>query len=239
MTDFAKQTQIGLALGGDPLLSRLIAEIQRFGSLLRHYGISIKVDSPKARIAWATLPLAAKENILKGFSNYHRDCLDLHNSGVSLRDNYAVLAHCLKRANLFALEDVKGFVADNHIVEVYNLDHIQLFRSINFFDYCNYSMLDLLAREWFDLYDRLSSITDYAMNEFLGTIASGKLHKLTVPLHILKERDSSPRGVFNFDFQYCCPLYSKPGVAGGYLLTESVTELALFAPGDENVSFLR
>jgi hypothetical protein len=69
--------------------------------------------------------------------------------------------------------------------------------------------------------------------------SSVKLQKLTVPLHILKECDSNPRGVFNFDFQYCCPLFSKAGVAGGYLLTEQVTEMAPFTAGEENVSFLR
>lgn len=223
----------------DLILDELLREIELFVALLKRFDIDLAVDTPEARVAWSGLPEPVKAHIFRGFSQYHRNCRELAASGVSLRDNYALLAHSLKRANLFAIEDVRQFLTTDNIVEIYNLDHIQIFRSINFFDYCNYSVLDLLAREWFDLYERLSSITEYAMREFLETLKGGTLRKLTVPQHILKERDSNPRGIFHFDFQYCCPLFSAPGVSGGYLLTENVTELDLLAPSDEKVAFLR
>lgn len=239
MVDGALSLQAWHKQEADPILDKLLHEIECFVTLLKPFDINLAIDSPKARIAWAVLPVAAKAQILHGFSQYHNNCRELVISGVSLRDNYAFLAHSMKRANLFAIEDIRRLLTQDNIVEIYNLEHIQIFRSINFFDYCNYSVLDLLAREWFDLYERLSSITECVMHEVLEPIKTGKVRKLTVPLHVLKERDSNPRGVFHFDFQYCFPLYSAPGVPGGYLLTENVTELDLLAPSDKKLAFLR
>ena len=68
---------------------------------------------------------------------------------------HALLMHSLKKAHLFTTESVSSLITNENIVEVYNLDHVQLFRSINFFDLCNYSLLDLLARQWFELFERL------------------------------------------------------------------------------------
>jgi hypothetical protein len=223
----------------DPILNELLPKLARFQALLRQHDSDVEIDSAAAREAWAALAEPVKRASLLGFSGYLENCEETVRSGISLRDNYALLSHSLKRANLFATENVQGFLTSQNIAEVYNLDHIQTFRSINFFDLCNYSLLDLLAREWFVLYERLSSITDQAMREFQMALEAKELRRLTIPVHLLKERDSNPRGVFRFDFQYCCPLFSAPGVLGGYLLTENVTELDLFAPGDESFTFLR
>lgn len=237
-TELASTNVISL-LHRDPIYNELLLEMEKFVAMLREYGISVKIDSPEAHLAWSQIPDMAKTKILAGFAGYSNNCAELHRSGVNLRDNFSLLTHSLKRSNLFSNEDIRSFLTDDNIAEVYNLNHVQIFRTINFFDYCNYSVLDLLAREWFVLYERLSTVTEYAMREFLQSIASGKLQRLTVPRHILKERDSNPRGVFQFDFQYCCPLFSAPGVVGGYLLTENVRELDLFTAENDSFTFLR
>ena len=234
------RTQAGdTSSSNDPILNELTAKMRRFAWLLREHGASVEIDSAAARGAWALLPEGIKHQALGGFSRYQSNCEELSRAGISLRDNNALLAHTLMRANLFAKEDLPGFVTDQNIVEIYNLDHIQIFRTINFFDLCNYSLLDLLAREWFVLYERLSSVTEHAMREFLQTLESGKLRRLSVPIHLLKERDSDPRGIFQFDFRYCCPLFSAHEVSGGYLLTENVTEIDLYAAGEDGFAFLR
>jgi hypothetical protein len=226
--------------GVDPILEALDAKLRLFASLLREHGADAEIDSAAARLAWAGLPEPAKLATFRGFSHYVQNCEDLTSAGISLRDNYSFLMHTMKRAGLFTQENIQSFLTNQNIVEVYDLNHIQIFRTINFFDLCNYSLLDLLAREWFVLYERLSSVSELSMREFQLCLASGKLRRLTIPVHLLKERDSNPRGVFRFDFQFCCPLYSAPDVCGGYLLTENVTELELYAPGEETkISFIK
>jgi hypothetical protein len=225
--------------GADPILNDLIVELQRFAALLKEHGTEVDVDSPKARAAWAGLEESAKRNILKSFSTYHRNCREMHASGVSLRDNLAFVGHSLQLANMFAKDDLSTLMTNDHMIEVYNLNDIQIFRSINFFDYCNYSLLDLLAREWMSLYERMSSVTESIFKEIHGTVAAKELRRFSTPAHVMKERDASPCGVFRTDFLYCCPLFSGPDQIAGYLLVLDVTELDLLSADEQKFTFLR
>ncbi|MGZ3694763.1 MAG: hypothetical protein ACXWQO_11310 [Bdellovibrionota bacterium] len=211
----------------DPILKDLIAEIEAFVLLLKNYDIEVELSSGKAIAAWAQLTESAKADIFKRFSTYHRNCSELHGSGISLRDNNAVLAHCLKRANLFSKQSLRGFVEDKHMVEVYNLDNIQILRSINFFDYCNYSIMDLLARDWMNLYERLSSMTASIFREIHEIVAAKETRTFQTPAHVMREIDAVPNGVFCTDFRFCSTLFSAPDVAAGYLLLCDVTELGV------------
>lgn len=223
----------------DPVLNELVPMLVRFQKLLRDHGGDVEIDSKASREAWLMLPEEVKMAVLKGFSFYLDICEDTVRAGISLRDNYGLLSHSLKKANLFTIEDVSSYITNDNIVEVYNLDHVQLFRSINFFDLCNYSLLDLLARQWFELFERLESVTNANLEEINLTVKGGKLRRMTVGPHLLKELDSNLRGVFDFNLLYCCPVFAAPGVTGGYLLIDTVKEIDLFVPGDESFTFLR
>lgn len=223
----------------DLVLESLLAEIQGFATLLKHYEIEVGIESEPARAAWFNLAENAKQEILKRFSTYHRNCRDLHMSGISLRDNIAVLSHCLKRSNLFAKNDIREFISNEHMVEVYNLENVQIFRSINFFDYCNYTLLDLLSREWMELYERLSSITESIFREIHSSVAAKEFRLFDTPAHVMKEKYAKPCGVFRTDLLSCCPVYSAPELVSGYLLALDVTELDVQDTSNSNLSFLR
>ncbi len=172
-------------------------------------------------------------------NTYYRNCLEAVAAGVSLRDNRAFVAFNLKKANLYAKDDITSLIHDDHMIEVYDHSDVQVFRSINFFDYCNYSLLDLLAREWMALYERLSSITESIFREIKGSVAAKELRRFETPSHIMKERDACPSGIFRTDFLYCCPLYNAPEQTAGYLLVLDVAELDLVDPENEKFVFLR
>lgn len=226
-------------LGADPVLNDLLSELYGFAALLKEYGFDVAIDSPASRAAWASLDTSKKQGILKNFSTYYRNCLEMHAAGVSLRDNRAFVFHSLKRTNLFAVDNTSNLFTNDHMVEVYNLSNIQIFRSINFFDYCNYSLLDLLAREWMDLYERLPSITKSLFGELSAAIEAKELRRILTPAHVMRERDANPCGVFQTDVLYCCPLYNAPGVLAGYLLVWDVKEIDLESPDRQKVTFLR
>jgi hypothetical protein len=226
-------------LNSDPILNNLLFELRGFAALLKEYDLEVAIDSPASHAAWAGLDTSKQQGIFKNFSTYYRNCLEMHAAGISLRDNRAFVFHSLKRANLFAVDDTTNLFTNDHMVEVYNLGNIQIFRSINFFDYCNYSLLDLLAREWMDLYERLPSITNSLFKELSSAIEAKELRPILTPAHVMRERDANPCGVFKTDVLSCCPLYSAPGVLAGYLLVWDVTEIDLESPDNQRVTFLR
>lgn len=227
------------ALHADPVLDQLLEQIHGFAQLLREHGTEVAIDSPRAREAWAGLGLEAKEKILRQFTAYHQNCRELYAFGVSLRDNLAFVNHSLKRARLFAKDPIDNLLRNDYMVEAYNLDNIQIFRSINFFDYCNYSILDLLAREWMELYERLSSVTESIFGEISAMLTVKEFRNFETPAHVMKERDANPCGVFRTKGVFCCPLYSGPGVMAGYILAIEVEEIDVLQKDRQKVTFLR
>ncbi|MNT65143.1 hypothetical protein D3C72_2031010 [compost metagenome] len=87
---------------------------------------------------------------------------------------------------------------EDTVVEIYGPNMIQLYRSVNFYQYSSYSLLDLSAFEWFVLWDRPRAVTEKLMNvahEVLTDFVP--LRKLDLPIHILREiRDTGLTGNF-------------------------------------------
>lgn len=91
--------------------------------------------------------------------------------------------------NLEPMFDVKEAIESGDIVEIYSLDAIQLYRNLNFFKYCSYSLVDLLMNEWFVLYERPQIVTDTMMEDINRVIGGpNKLIPYTMPEHILFEK---------------------------------------------------
>lgn len=226
-------------LRADPALLNLLKELEGFSNLLREYNIYVGVHSEKALEAWAALPELRKRGILKVFSEYHATCQEVHASGVSLRDNRALTAHSLRRAGLSTKHEL-NFVTDEKMVEIYNLENVQTFRSVNFFDYCNYTLLDVLAREWYVLYERLDAVNEGLFDTVKRAIESGQPVKFQLPPVVMKERDSNPRGIFQTHHQMVCPVYGIGGSPAGFLVTLDALELDVEQPNqEEKVLFLR
>src|SRR3989344_3386180 len=141
----------------DTLRKTLYEELEKFAHLLSLYKISVRIDSPQASTAWSLRSDEEKIKIIENFSQNRLMFSEMHLAGVSLRDNRAMLARSMERCKLKSRHNLLDVITNENMVEVYNLENVQLYRSINFFDYCNYSLLDLLTREWFVLYDRLPS----------------------------------------------------------------------------------
>lgn len=236
-TDTALALSARPTLKSDPILLSLLREFEGFASLLREYHLFVGIQSDKALEAWSNLPELRKRGILKVFSEYHQTCREVHNSGVSLRDNRALTAHALRRGNLTTKHEL-NFVTDDKMIEIYNLENVQTFRSINFFDYCNYSLLDVLAREWYVLYDRLDSVNEGLYSTIKSAIDTGELAKFTLPPVVMKERDSNPRGVFQTHHQLACPVYGPGGSTAGFLVTLDALELDVEHPNEEEKVFL-
>ena len=63
---------------------------------------------------------------------------------------------------------------DDEMIEIYNNEGVQLYRSLNFFSICGYSLLDLCVNKWFELWERPTSTLD-AMNKLvISVITSAK-----------------------------------------------------------------
>jgi hypothetical protein len=74
------------------------------------------------------------------------------------------------------------------VIEIYGHDMIQLYRSLTFFQYCGYSLLDISVFEWYVLWERPRMVVD-KMIDYAKVYLTTKhpTAKFDVPRHVLRE----------------------------------------------------
>jgi hypothetical protein len=137
-----------------------------------------------------------------------------------------LLRVALKVMGLVVDSKVFELIDRRDIVELYSVEHIQLFRSFNFFRVCNYNLDDVLMYEWFNLYERERSDTDAIFNAIIGHLAeTACINNIKVPPHDMKERFSDPQGRFEITFKYIASAFKGAGVRDAYILTQKAKTL--------------
>ncbi len=211
--------------------------ISRFRALLRKYDIEVKAENASGIELWNKLSDSQRTQTEANFTKYLDLLLELHGGGISLRDNKAVFSHLLTRLGLGLSTFNIDLIENDHMVEAYSLDNVQIFRSINFFDYCNYTILELLSCEWFVLYERLESVTKIIFDQVKLCLEAEKPIRLNVPTHIMQERFSNPRGVFEIQHQACFPLFDQKQKLTAFAASLIVKELDVVDPKQKNLHF--
>src|SRR5262249_40931867 len=135
-------------------------------------------------------------------------------------DSEPLLRLALKELGLSIDPDFFKTIKRSDIVEVYDDNHIQVFRSFNFFRMCNYNLDDILAHEWFELYQRDESITNEIMTNISAHMSGATtITTCRIPEHILRERFSGERAVFFIRFRHFASVFSGPESRPGFVCT--------------------
>jgi len=104
----------------------------------------------------------------------------------------------------------------DEIIEIYNPEGIQLYRSLNFFKTCGYSLLDLCVNEWFVLWERPQAVI-HQMHAVVGEVMSGrkKDYAMNIGPHLIREtyddgttQPFSPRAAI-VEFKNIYPAYGE------------------------------
>lgn len=109
-----------------------------------------------------------------------------------LEEPTACQKRLLKRAlDFFGLEiseSAMTHIGPDDIIEVYDENSTQLYRSLNFFKTSGYSLEDLLMNEWYVLWERPQSIINKLMYVMQSILKGEKeIIPFDVPKHIVRE----------------------------------------------------
>lgn len=214
-------------------------------------GYPVKAYTQKALSTLATLSLDKKENLIKRLKTK----ISIVVAGTEIEKNkpsngYAERIFVEQALDIYGYElkdeDFWNTVRKDELVEIYNTENIQIFRTFNFFATSSYSILDLLINEWYSLWERPNGTLDN-MFKVVGAIFSGETKGIVpagVREHVISE-------IFNAEdqehftsraslckFGVICPIYSKlDGQIAGLLVTAQVTPIAL-GEQTKNISFI-
>lgn len=189
------------------LNARFVALAESVSDTLSKYGINIQPYRPDKSLNFSGLDLDSQSNILKHFEIYSEVLIDTHRSE-TLQESKVLVWNMLKRLNFFPTDDILSKIKDNHIVEIYNSQNIQIFRNLSFFKVCSYSLDEILCIPWWKLYHREDKISQEIF-KFGSQVLSGEINHSVcpeIPTHILTEIASTSNYKMEVDIDFLSSL---------------------------------
>lgn len=159
--------------------------------------------------------------------------------GNAKHDEWYLIERALKFYGLRLKDDFQNILQKDDVIEIYSAEHIQIFRTFNFYKYSAYSYMDLLLNEWYHLWERPSHILNSLYETGVSVVKgmqSGIVSMDHVPEHVYKEIYNS-EDQENFEsrsvkckFGHISPLYDENNKIAGFIINCRVQVLGL---GDE------
>lgn len=163
---------------------------------------------------FAALTVDKKMVVLEHLRFYRDLCAEQLQEGKSLRDSQTFTWRALKKCNLVPNANFLSQVTSGDIVEIYNESGIQLFRNLEFFELCSYTLEDLYCCEWWRLYRRSDRVINILMNCCSEIFANEHPQGVHYPVHKheLEEIASIDRNRICMDVKFVGPLYTKKSI---------------------------
>ena len=153
-----------------------------------------------------------------------------------------LLEVCANKLGIVFDPNVYNTVTNDHIIEVYNEDLIQIYRNLSFFNLCSYNLLDLLSHEYYELYERSVQVNTQLF-EVIKVLNSRPYNLEPISLthiapHVMREKFSDEQKSFIIQFQTMHPVYTWSRKFYGYLVLQTAEVAATTSAETSNLHFL-
>lgn len=198
----------------------------RLAGILATEGITVRTYEPDLP-HFSKLKEEQKQSTNHHLEFYCQLCEDHMSEGKSLQDCTTFVWRALKSLDLTPRSDLFNHFDNSSVIEIYSNENVQLFRNLNFFQYCSYTLEELHAKEWFWLFERDTMITAklfaYAQKIFLGEINSNFVPE--IPPHVVQELKSQEKLKMECNIKIAGPLF-RNGQPVALIIGESTRLLA-------------
>ena len=231
------------AILDDPENKMLFAALERFAEVLRRYGHIVSIYSNGSLLKLSEVDSAKKATIRTFFENLSNWMEPEAGSPeiieVDLEKEKTFLKRAFDHHGLWMHEDFWNTLTQGQVIEFYGTDGVQLYRNINFFDFCSYSLLDISVFEWYNLWQRPSQIQEQMNKDAVKVFSTPTpVMQYKVPRHVLREVkppsmeiEEHPALACLVQFKYAGSLFKgvDPRPAGAI----ATSEAEVIAVGDE------
>jgi hypothetical protein len=198
----------------EPAVQEFLNSLDNFEALVSKFHFKVRTHSDRSLQRFSSLPKEIQAQIVKNFTGYQDFLTKCSSSGLDLRDDQLLLKAYLTETGFIYDRGIFDNISRGDVIEIYTKDQIQIFRNLAFMDLCNYTLLDLLSYDPYELYERSEKVKQYLM-EVVNIVANRPRSTLPiemshVPSHVLREKFSDQRLTSSVQFKWVYPLYKWP-----------------------------
>lgn len=170
-----------------PIDIELLTKIQHYAYVARKLGYACTVSSEKSIQQLIEIPTSKKREILQSIGLYLEWMSECDIEELKINEKSFLLA-ALSHYGLEADDDLLNTIDEETVVEVYNENMVQLFRSFRLLDLTAYSLMDLSVFEWYVLWQRPHLVIEQMQNEIQAVMKNETPFKpFRISPHLLKE----------------------------------------------------
>lgn len=197
----------------------LLSSVQSIASKL---GVKTTLSSPQAEQIF----LSWDERLQWGLHKKISDWLDIFKDFEFSKKEETpqdIEIECVQRAlwkyGLFARDAFSNYIESGDIVEIYNRDNVQIYRNFEFLKHCSYSLMDIITREWVELYERPQVVQEHLFYVTEKVFKQEVVVKPDLLPHIMREKASDQGRCFETELKWFIPLFSTQGRCEAFLAT--------------------
>lgn len=171
--------------------SRLNRSMQAFAERLSQHGFEVSIFSNKAIVAWSRMSEEQSDTLADQFQLWSNwiQMSEVEIERTPIKEKEIVFAQrALRHFGLSAGESFWKKYQEGQVIEIYGPEMIQLYRSMNFFKLCGYSLLDISVFQWYVLWTRPTIVIDQMLKSVEAVfLESHPARPANVIQHILLE----------------------------------------------------
>src|SRR5690606_31551866 len=137
-----------------------LREVRRFVDLLKSKNFKVRDITETSIEHFLSLPEPIRRKIAKQFLAYSNIIFSASLDGIDIRNDVELLKYTKKSLGIIISDEVYDTIKTGEIIEIYNSDFVQVYRNLALFDICGYGILDLLAYEFYELYERSERVNE-------------------------------------------------------------------------------
>lgn len=161
------------------------SETSKFSDFLNHLEFPVTAYNERGLERFSCLSLIQQKKIIQSLKIYAHFCECAVADGIDVKENSdQFLWWTLRQLQLVPGSDLLSYVKPGMSIEIYNLEGIQIFRTLNLFKHITYSLSELLSYEWWELFSRVPAIEEEMQKWVQATLAGEMgIRKTQLPPH--------------------------------------------------------
>lgn len=202
--------------GAENLRSRFRDAVSSLAKLAAEEGVSLVPFHEFSLPIFSALGDEARGTAVRDAEEMNSLWRETRQGGGTLSNSRQLLWRFLSRMKLHIPADFLELYRDDWVIEIYNRDGLQIFRSFSVFRFTSFSLEELLSIPWWERYHRENEDHGFLL-EIQKGIFDGEIRGCLQPAsrpHLLKEVGSAEELHLDFDAKLFAPVFFGNDVFG-------------------------